>query len=196
MASDQVGNTQRRAEILACGLKVLIEKGWRGTSMISVAREANASKETLYNWFGDKAGFFGAMIRENARALDRALPEDFGAMPLEEGLRAFGVELLRLLTGEASVALNRAAIAEAGGDPALGQILLAEGKAKSLPKFAEWLARHVPVQDPMEAAERFVVLVKGEVQLERLLGVTEPLSEAEITARVDRAVRDFRKLYA
>jgi hypothetical protein len=50
--------------------------------------------------------------------------------------------------------------------------------------------------DPMEAAESFVVLVKGEAQLERLLGVTEPLSEAEITARVDRAVRDFLKLYA
>ena len=196
MPTEQMGNDTRRAEILACGLKVLIEKGWRGTSMIAVAREASASKETLYNWFGDKAGFFGAMIRENASALDRALPEDFGAMPLEDGLRAFGAELLRLMTGEASVALNRAAIAEAGGDPALGRLLVAEGKAKSLPKFAGWLARHMELGDPMEAAESFVVLVKGEVQLERLLGVTEPLPEAEITARVDRAVRDFLKLYA
>ena len=73
---------------------------------------------------------------------------------------------------------------------------MAEGKAKSLPKFAGWLARHMALNDPMEAAEKFVVLVKGEAQLERLLGVTEPLPEAEITARVDRAVRDFLKLYA
>ena len=78
----------------------------------------------------------------------------------------------------------------------LGRILVAEGKAKSLPKFAGWLARHMELGDSMEAAEKFVVLVKGEVQLERLFGVTEPLSEAEITARVDRAVRDFLKLYA
>lgn len=187
--------TDRRREILSHGLNVLIEKGWRGASMIAIARKASASKETLYNWFGDKAGFFGALIRENATALDRALPEDFAQMPLEEGLHAFGRELLTLVCGDASVAINRAAIADAGGDATLGRTLVEEGKAKSLPKLAHWLTRHMELDDPAEAAERFVVLVKGEAQLERLLGVTAPLTQKEITAQVDRAVTDFLTLY-
>lgn len=187
--------TDRRAQILDFGLKVLIEKGWRGTSMIAIARKASASKETLYNWFGDKAGFFGALIRENATELDRALPEDFASLPLDQGLRAFGVELLGLVTGEASVAINRAAIAEAGHDPVLGQTLMSEGKAKSLPKLAGWLSGHLDLADPMAAAERFVVLVKGEAQLEHLLGVGKPMTQKQITAQVDRAVKDFLRLY-
>ncbi|WP_198389338.1 TetR/AcrR family transcriptional regulator [Roseovarius faecimaris] len=185
----------RRREILSHGLSVLIEKGWRGASMIAIARKASASKETLYNWFGDKAGFFGALIRANATALDKALPEDFASMPLEEGLHAFGRELLTLVCGDASVAINRAAIADAGGDATLGKTLIGEGKAKSLPKLAAWLSRHMELDNPTEAAERFVVLVKGEAQLERLLGVANPPSEKEITAQVDRAVRDFLMLY-
>ena len=195
MTESSDSNAIRRKEILAFGLSVLIEKGWRGTSMIAIARRASASKETLYNWFGDKAGFFGALIRENATALDQALPADFADMPLEEGLHAFGDELLRLVTGDASLAINRAAIADAGGDATLGQTLQAEGKAKSLPKLAMWLSRHMNLQDPDVAAERFVVLVKGETQLERLMGVGKPLTQIQITAQVDRAVKDFLKLY-
>lgn len=195
MAQSDSEQPDRRREILSHGLSVLVEKGWRGASMIAIARKASASKETLYNWFGDKAGFFGELIRENAAALDRALPQDFASMPLEQGLHAFGRELLQLVSGEASVAINRAAIAEAGGDATLGQTLLEEGKAKSLPKLAHWLACHMQLEDPMQAAERFVVLVKGETQLERLLGVAEPLTQTQITAQVDRAVRDFLLLY-
>lgn len=195
MTQETDPNAKRRQEILASGLSVLIEKGWRGTSMIAIARKASASKETLYNWFGDKAGFFGALIRENASGLDQALPDDFADMPLEAGLQAFGVELLRLVTGDASLALNRTAIAEAGGDPTLGQTLLAEGKAKSLPKLARWLSQHMDLENAEQAAERFVVLVKGEAQLERLMGARGALSEQEITAQVDRAVTDFLRLY-
>lgn len=163
--------------------------------MIAIARKASASKETLYNWFGDKAGFFGELIRQNATALDKALPQDFASMPLEQGLHAFGCELLQLVCGEASVAINRAAIADAGGDATLGQTLLDEGKAKSMPKLAYWLSSHMQLKDPTQAAERFVVLVKGETQLEHLLGVAKPLTQKQITAQVDRAVKDFLLLY-
>lgn len=188
-------NAARKSEILACGLAELTEKGWRGTSMIAVARRAKASKETLYNWFGDKAGFFAAMIRENAGGLDAALPENFGTLSLEDGLRAFGTEFLTLVTGDASLAMNRAAIAQAGHDPDLGRILLREGKTKSLPKLAAWLSLHLSEVDTEKAAERFVVLVKGDLQLECLLGGAQMPSPAQVAEQVDRAVRDFLKLY-
>ena len=189
-------NADRRREILSCGLSVLIEKGWRGTSMIAIARKASASKETLYNWFGDKAGFFGALIRQNAATLDRSLPSDFAQMPLEDGLNRFGQAFLRMITDDASLAINRAAIADAGSDASLGQTLLSEGKQKSLPKLAAWLSKHMDLEDPMLAAERFIVLVKGETQLECLLGTASAPSDQQIAVQVERAVTDFMKLYA
>ncbi|MEL7257102.1 MAG: TetR/AcrR family transcriptional regulator [Pseudomonadota bacterium] len=195
MSTKSDPNIVRKSEILTCGLAVLVEKGWRGTSMIAVASKANASKETLYKWFGDKSGFFAAMIRENAKALDASLPNDFSTMPLEEGLHAFGTEFLKLVTGDTAIAINRAAIAEAGHDPNMGQTLLQEGKATSLPKLADWLSNHLDLKDPLQAAERFVVLVKGDTQLECLLGATSRPSKERISAQVSVAVTDFLKLY-
>lgn len=192
---------QRREQILQAGLDVLAEKGWQGCSMIAVARAANASKETLYNWFGDKEGFFAALIRQNARRMDAALPGDFAGLAPRDGLEAFGRELLRLLTSDASVALNRAAIADAGRADALGRILIAEGREKSLPKLAAWLAAqartgalHCP--DPARAADRFIALVKGDLQLEVLLGVAAAPDTDEISRIVKAAVAEFLTLYA
>lgn len=227
MVDDIDANQTRRNEILAHGINVLSQKGWRGMSMIAVARAASASKETLYNWFGDKTGFVAAMIRQNASALDDTLPAEFRTMPLDQGLTAFGTEFLRLITSEPSIALNRAAIAEAGtalgGEPkanadaksgatpdtggaaqnaakpnhagTLGQLILDEGKHKSLPIFARWLSLHLTLEDPLAAAEKFIVLIKGDWQLERLLGCAAVPNDTDIAEQVARAVADFQAIY-
>lgn len=187
-------NTRRR-DILESGLAVLIEKGWRGTSMIAIARQANASKETLYNWFGDKTGFFKELIRYNATDLNQSLPESYDSMSLQDGLQSFGEALLRLLAGDASLAINRAAIADAGGEATLGRTLLKEGKYASMPALAAWLSFRLDLEDAAEAAETFVFLVKRDTQLERLLGVAPALDAKEITEQVNRAVSQFLKIY-
>jgi len=191
------GDEARRQEILDAGLRVLIEKGWKGASMLAIARQSNASKETLYNWFGDKAGFFEALIRQNAAALDRSIAPD---MEVLEGLRSFGQALLDLLFGDASVALNRVAIAEAGQDGKFGALLVAQGRAASMPVLTEFLRGHaaagrLEIADFARAGEDLLGLLKGDAQITRLLGVAPAPDRAQIAARADRAAHSFLKLY-
>ena len=49
---------ERREEILEVALAVLAERGYRGASMREIAVRSQASKETLYAWFGNKKGLF------------------------------------------------------------------------------------------------------------------------------------------
>ncbi len=45
---------------------MLDAKGYAGASMLAIARQAKASNETLYNWYGDKNGLFRALVVRNA----------------------------------------------------------------------------------------------------------------------------------
>ena len=85
-----------------------------------VARQASASKETLYAWFGEKLGLFEAVMRRNAGrarvALNGHLDDD---TPVEAALTEFGHALAAHLLCDNAVAINRAAISEARSGPSL-----------------------------------------------------------------------------
>src|ERR671912_1304876 len=127
-----------REVVLDAVVKLLVERGYQGTTMAAVAERAGSSKETLYAWFGGKQGLFTALIRRQAEAADQAmaaaLDVDGGADPAAT-LTAFATNLLRLLLGERSVALNRAALAE------LAAVLLAQGRHRTGPIVEAYLAR-------------------------------------------------------
>ena len=55
-------SAKRREEILKVALSVLAERGYRGASMREIAVRAQASKETLYAWFGNKRGLFEELV--------------------------------------------------------------------------------------------------------------------------------------
>jgi AcrR family transcriptional regulator len=56
--------------ILDAGEELLTERGWGGVSMAAVAERAGVSRQTLYNEFGDRAGFALAyVLRETDRFL-------------------------------------------------------------------------------------------------------------------------------
>lgn len=191
---------KRRNAILDAGLEVLIEQGWAATSMIKIARKANASKETLYNWFGDKDGFFAAVIRRNALPLDATLDPESTA-PVAEDLERYGQALLTLLTSDKSVAINRAAMAEAGAKATLGPILVEAGRGKSLQVFGDYLSARtargdLQIDSIAQAADIFVSLLKGDLQLFRLLGATEVPKAHEIQARAARASQIFVQIHA
>src|ERR671917_2547993 len=66
-------SAERREEILKVALSVLAERGYRGTSMLKIAERSQASKETLYAWFGDKRGLFEELVSWQAERVDAAL---------------------------------------------------------------------------------------------------------------------------
>lgn len=191
---------QRQREILDIALALLTESGFAGTTMQSVARQAGASMETLYNWYGDKAGLFRAMVMANVedlrRQLETGLQEQAGP---EAVLAAFGPRLLEMLTSEHVIALNRAAVADASGE--LGRIIGSAGRQSIAPLIAgafdaadrQGLLR---VPDPQEAAEIYLGLLIGDLQIRRVVARMPPPDAAEIERRASRALRICLTLWA
>lgn len=191
---------QRQRDILDAALAQLIETGFAGTTMQAVARRAGASMETLYNWYGDKAGLFRAMVMANIdhlrHQLETRLTDPAGP---EAVLAAFGPRLLEVLTSERVVALNCAAVADSSGE--LGRIIASAGRQSIAPLVAGAFAEAarlglLEVPDPQEAAEIYLGLLIGDLQIRRVVARMPPPDTAEIERRASRALRICRVLWA
>ncbi len=197
----ELDRRQRRDAILDAATAILCEKGYRGTTMLDVARRVSASKETLYAWFGNKSGLFQAVIRRNADTVRTVLEGHVdGNTPVEEALADIGRGLAGLVLGDSAVAINRAAIAEVQSEPVLARILVETGREATLPFFIRYLERCrgrdlLDFDDPWEAAETFLGLLLGDKQIRRLLGVVDTPDTGEIEARAKQAAIKFLRLY-
>ena len=184
-------------------LSVLAERGYRGASMREIAERAQASKETLYSWYGNKRGLFEELVSWQAARVDAALVSSLESDSGESTLVLcnFAMELQRLLLGERSVVINRAAISEADSDPTLARILAAKGRDTVVPKLGRYLEGQrergrLHFADAGTAAEALIGLTMGDQQIRRLLGVTKNPDPEKIAARAERAVNEFLVLFA
>lgn len=188
----------RRAEIEEAAYRLLSEKGYKATSMLAVARAAKASNETLYNWYGNKQALFQAIVARNAaQARDTLQAALAGQGALDEVLDRLGPLLLRLVTGDKAVALNRAAAGDVHDTATLGPAIAAAGRDAIVPLLARLIARDAPdLDDAHEAAEAYIDLLIGDLQVRRVIGTMPLLSDTEIAARSDRARRLLARLVA
>ncbi len=196
----QDAKAERQAEIEETAFRLLLEKGYGPTSMLAVAKAAKASNETLYHWYGDKTGLFRAMVERNAaatrKALETALREE--ADPLA-ALESAAPILLGMLLGERSVALNRAAAADPGGE--LGAALAAGGRGAIKPLIEAALERamaegRLAASSPAEAADWFFGLLIGDRQIRRAIRVAPLPAPEEVSAQAAAAMTAFRRLCA
>lgn len=191
----------RRHEVLEAAFGLLVERGYRGTSMAAVAERSGASKETLYAWFGDKPGLFAALVRRNAEGANSSVLAAFdGGDEIAPTLTRFATELLRLLLGERAVAINRAAVTELNTAPELAALLLAQGRERTGPLVEAYLALQAErgrlrIEDPAEAFGVLYGLVVQDAQIRALLG-EPPLDPAGIERRARTAVARFLALVA
>lgn len=189
----RAGEREAREQAIAqAAMAELIEHGFDGVTMLKVAKRAGASKETLYSWFGNREGLFAALITNNADTtaanVERALQQ--GGSP-EHVLTSFAVGLLRLLTGEESVALNRAAMSS----PELSQLLLTSGRHRVGPLVEEYLGElgrdgTLRIDDPADSFTLLYGLIVEDVQIRVLLG-DDPPDLATIERHAARAVQRF-----
>lgn len=187
----------RRREIVEHAFAMLAREGYAAFSMQALAKVSRSSKETLYGWFGGKAGLYEAMVAENAARL--VLPSAEAADGVRE-LSRFGAELLSMLLGERAVLLNRVAAAEAGGDATLGAFLAEKGRDHVMPKLAAYfqaLANQgvMGIAAAEEPAEIWLSLLAGDLQIRRATGAIGLPTQEEIDARSARAAQLTFQLY-
>ena len=195
-------SVERREEILKVALSVLAERGYRGASMREIAVRSQASKETLYAWFGNKRGLFKELVRWQAESVDAVIApnlERAGDDP-SEVLHGFVLELQRLLLGDRAVVINRAAISEATSDPTFARILATQGRGTVVPKLERYLEGQrergrLEFEEAGTAIDALIGLAIGDQQVRRLLGVLPMPEPEQIEARAERTVEQFLTLF-
>lgn len=185
----------RHDAITQAAYALLAEKGYDGTSMLSIAKAAKASNETLYRWYGDKRGLFEAMVRDNAAEVKAMLEAEMssGGSPID-ALRTIAPVLLSMLLGERAILLNRAAASDPSGE--LGAAIAKGGRDAVQPLIAaviEGIETEVTPQG-MSKADLFLGLLIGDAQIRRVLGVMPALPEDQIQARSNAAIAAFLKV--
>lgn len=175
----------RHEAITQAAYALLAENGYDGTSMLSIAKAAKASNETLYRWYGDKQGLFAAMVADNAATIQHALAQaiETDAPPLET-LERVAPLLLGMLLGERAVLLNRVAASDPTG--ALGRAIAMGGRDAVQPMIVE-LMRRLGADE--EVVGVYLSLLIGDQQIRRVIGVMDVPTDEQIAARCAQAQR-------
>lgn len=186
-------------QIEKAAYELLQEKGYESTSMLSIAKRAGTSNQTLYRWYGDKRGLFGEMVKSNAtqarNLLNEAIRQD---KSVEQCFEELGPVLLGMLTGPRAVALNRAAAADHTGQ--LGEALAAFGREDLFPLFRNLMQRFVSSENlsghwlPEELAELYINLLVGDWQIRCVTGAMPRPDAAQIISRSGKALSAFRSI--
>ena len=193
--------TPRQQAVLTAALDLLVEAG-DGLTMTAVARRASCSKETLYQWFGDRDGLLTATVQWQAAKVRVPLVDRRSLDPdsLRASIYQFARDLLATISGATSVALNRLAISHATEDNGLGAIVLDNGRFTMGKRLKPLLeagrdARMLRFDNSETAFRTFFGLVLRDVQVRLLLGDKLALSLKEIEADAERATDQFLTLY-
>ncbi|PPJ46226.1 TetR/AcrR family transcriptional regulator [Rhizobium sp. KAs_5_22] len=193
--------TPRQSAVLAEALRLLVEGGDKALTTAGLARAANCSKESLYKWFGDRDGLLSAMISYQAskvRTFERP-GERLTAASLTEHLEIFAHDLLDVLAGDVSLALNRLAIGQTNRDGSkLGTLLLERGR-RQIDRRARALLDAgqrdglLRFSDGEEAYRTLYGLIVSDMHVRMLLG--DMPQTKSFAARAEKAVSAFLTLY-
>ena len=197
----------RRRAIVAAAFDVLMEQGYTGASTLEIATRAKVSKRELYAEFGNKAGILEALITTTAARMQAplTLPDAADRPGLAALLARYGVTALTELTHPAVLAINRLAVAEAGGTSErskseLGQILDRSGREPNRLALMQWFERAQSAGllgsgDPNTISGQFFSLLFGDIPVRLMMGVIGPPDAKEIQRRAEAAADAVLRLY-
>ena len=198
-----VAFTPRQNAVLETALGLLVEGGDKALTTARIARAASCSKESLYKWFGDRDGLLAAMITYQASKV-RA-PEQGGLPASPEVFRAqlvrFASDLLNVLSGDVSLALNRLAIGQASAENAkLGRLVLERGRrvvglqARTLLEGGR-RRNFLRYDDPDAAFRTLYGLITCDFHVRMLLGDALDAREQDFDAHARCAIEQFFQLH-
>jgi len=200
---DEMAFTPRQNDVLESALRLLVKGGEKALTTAGIARAANCSKESLYKWFGDRDGLLAAVISHQAskvRVFDDGAVAG-GPEAVRERLVIFGTDLLTVLSGASSLALNRLAIGQASREDArLGRLLLERGRGRIEARARALLQSgrrngHLRFEDEEDAYRTLYGLIVGDLHIRMLLGDAPRAGEADFKRQAEVAIQQFYRLY-
>lgn len=193
----------RQNEVLASALRLVVEGGEKALTTAALARAANCSKESLYRWFGDRDGLLAAIVAHQAAKV--RVPHESAERMTAEAFRTrlvtFAEDLLTVLAGETSLALNRLAISQTSREgAALGRLLLDRGRGRIAERARDLLRAgqaqgHIACDDMTEAYRTLYGLIVRDQHGRWLLGESPDAARDGFAAHARTAIDQFLTLY-
>jgi AcrR family transcriptional regulator len=162
---------QTRQRILDAAAARFVARGFAGTTIASVARDASTAAETVYATFGTKVALLEEVVRRAARGdQDTAILEQEG--PARVAAAGTQREQLELFTDDVSTRLARTGpllrvvASAAASEPALAELhgRLHEARLRNLRTLPTVLERHGTLRIPAdEAAETIWALASPDL---------------------------------
>jgi AcrR family transcriptional regulator len=187
--------------ILTAAKRSFLAAGFGAVSMDAIAREAGVSKATVYAHFAGKQELFGAVVgRECERYLARFSPGELDPCDVRASLCVLGRRFLELILSPDGIALYRIILGEVTRFPMLGEVFWHAGPERQRLQIEAYLKSatalgSLALADTRLAAEQFVSLVRGEIQLRHLLRLDADADPSGIGAAVEGAVATFMRAF-
>lgn len=194
----RLSSGERREALLKAAREIFIKHGYVDTSLEMIIDRAGGSRRSIYKEFGGKEGLFHAIVDENAAQITAGLKafnkdEDFD---VREELRNFSSGYLRVLFGPNGIGVFRIVQMECLRFPKLVRRFFESGPEMAL----KWLTDlfeiaavkgYVNVADPRLAADHFMSMIRGQMHLRLLLGLTKAPAKRELDEFITSAVGTF-----
>ncbi|WP_083913630.1 TetR/AcrR family transcriptional regulator [Nocardia concava] len=194
--------TDKRSVIIEAATTVFLEFGYERTSVETVAEVAGVSKQTIYNYFGDKRTLFRVVLAgvraaaDTAEELDPRLLRDPASV--FDDLVTVGRLFLEVTLSERVSAVRRLIVGEVARHPDLHQVCADQSVAQG-PRIAGWLTHRIEVlaaagildaPDPAEVAGQFFAQLSHDGQQASAFGTVrlDPRQATEISTRAARLI--------
>lgn len=187
--------------ILAAAKQSFLARGFGAVSMDAIARQASVSKATVYAYFAGKEELFGAVIgRECEDRFAGFTAQELDPRDVAASLFVLGRRFLELILSPDAIALHRIILGEVTRFPMLGAVFWHAGPERNLVQIEAFMRRAaaagtLALADTRLAAEQFVGLVRGEIQLRHLLQLDAATDERVIRPAVEAAVVTFLRAF-
>ena len=186
---------RRHRELLETTKRLLLERGWEGTSIDEISRQSGVAKRFLYARYPDKASLFIAAVAQfrdeqiGALGALAAPPED-----VEQGLLELGRRMMDLALRDDTLAIVRLFLAEAPRMRDYGKLLAESFPRRGLSGISHFMTHYaqrgaLTIDDPEFAAQHFAMLVIGVPQRLAMLGHRDSPEQEE--RRLRSAVKLF-----
>jgi AcrR family transcriptional regulator len=177
--------------------QMFLDQGFSATSMDAIAKAAGVSKATLYAYFPSKEALFASLIVAECESLQHDLPLPRLSAGLSEALREFAKQYLHTFIHRRDVAFVRIIANESGRFPVLARLFYESGPQATIQRLSGFLDearanKLLEFDDPMEAAKQFLSLIRGELPLMIVLGLSD-LTEKAIEEGIEAGLKFFLK---
>ncbi len=168
--------TDKREEVLDIASETFLGKGFDGTSINVMAREAGISKESIYRYFGSKEDLFLAVVERELEVYKQGMLETishFQGKTLKEALFSVAEATLRVASNDRTLALRRLIFQMSANGSKVGSHYFTVGPDIAYQNLVRLFEHYKPEADfPVTKLSRyFTSMVLHRTMLQRECGI-------------------------